>query len=189
MSLSARDRRAVRWGAIVVAAVVVIRVVAMPWMDSWADARDRIARDGASLAELQRQVRQALAQRRRLVRTLGEAAARPLPDAESAPVKLLQAAQEVLGAGGFKITGYEPQTPRPLRRKGNESIKGVLVVPLQVRGQCQLPQLAKCLDGMKQAKTLVMVDRVVVGNNEKKPGQLAVTLLLTTLAQAKGGGA
>jgi len=185
MNLSARDRRAVRLGAIVVAAAVVVRVAVMPWADSWLNAREGIAADGQSLADLQKQLQRALRQRRRMVEAFGPGAVAPLPDAEAAPIRLLQAAQEVLGKGGFKITGYEPQAARPLRDKDKGVVKGVLVVPLQVRGRCQLPQLAQCLDGMKQAKTLVVVDRVVVANDEKKPGQLEVTLLLTTLAEAK----
>ena len=63
-----------------------------------------------------------------------------------------------------------------------------MYVPLQVRGTCKLKQLSTCLSALRQAKTLAVVDRISVTNNEKKPGNLEVTLVLAALAEQKEGG-
>ena len=188
MTFSTRDRRAVVLGVIVLAGVFAVRLVVIPLVHSWVDARGRIATGGEALTDLQRQVRRVLGQRERLIRTYGPGAAKPLLDIESAPVSLLQSIQGVLGKAGFKPTDYQPQPARPLQVRGSRLAKGVLLVPLQVRGKCKLPQLAKCLAGMREAPTLILVERVTVANDAKKPGQLEVTLLLATLAEARRAG-
>ncbi|MHC4717943.1 MAG: hypothetical protein ACYS5V_13295, partial [Planctomycetota bacterium] len=136
MNLSPRDRRAIRLGVIALAAIFLVRVAVMPWIDSWANARSRIAANRTAMTDLQGQVRRVLGRRRRLAGEYGPAVGKELPDAESAPVKLLQAVQGVLGKGGFKLTDYQPQPARPVRQGRDDPIKDVLIVPLQVRGKC-----------------------------------------------------
>ena len=183
MTLTPRDRRALILGVVALAVLVVARWFIVPWVDDWCGARDRIATLGITLNQRERAVGRILAQRGRLAGAYGPAINEPLQGVDEAQISLFQVALDVLAANGFGLTDYQPQRGRRLKE-----IPGVEYVPLQVRGTCKLPQLAKCLAALRGAKTLVFVDRVVVANTEKKPGNLEVTLVLATLAERKEGG-
>ncbi len=183
MTLSPRDRRALLLGAAGLMVICAARFVVIPWTDSWAAAREQIVTNQQQLGELERSIRRVLGQQGRLAETYGPAVNNPLQDLETARISLFKEVQEVLKTAGFTPTDYQPRPCRPLRE-----IPGVEIVPLQVRGKCKLPQLAKCLDGMRKADTLVIVDRLSVANDEKKPGQLEVTMVLATLAEQRKAG-
>lgn len=177
MKLSQRDKRTVMLGAAVLAGIVLVRLTFVPWLEGWMDARDRSAAARGELNDLQRHVSKMLGQRGRLEPIYGAGVARPLEDIQTARASLFQAAQDVLKANGFSPSDYAPQPPRPVKQ-----VPRAVLVSLQVRGQCQLPQLASCLARLRDARTLVIVDRVSAVGNEKQPGQLEVTMVLTTLA-------
>ncbi|MBN1943101.1 MAG: hypothetical protein JW849_07380 [Phycisphaerae bacterium] len=180
INLSARDRRALFLGAAALGAIVLLRLTVIPFVDSWSSARDRSEAYGEELTKLNRSLRRVLGQRERLSRVYGPAIRQPLSDVQTARMDLLQSAQDTFQGGGVRLTDYQPQRARPLRE-----IPNVSLVTLQVRGQCQLPQLAKCLSRMSQAKSLMIVQSMNISNNEKQPGQLDVTLVLATLAETK----
>ena len=180
MKLTRRDRRAVMLCAAALVAILAGRLIVIPWIDSWGDARRRIADAHRQLVELESRLRRVVAQRRRLEGQYGPRAADPPADVETARIQLLEAAQDVLTANGLKAT-YSPQPTRVVK-----SVPGIELVALQVRGQFKLGQLTKCLAGMRAAPTLVMVDCLSISNDAKKPGNLDVTLTLTTLAEQQG---
>ncbi len=180
MKISAKDRRALIFLAVGLGVILLTRLTVIPFMDSWGTAREEKDANQVQLDDLNRKLRRVLGQRQRLVRMYGPAVKQPLVDLQTAKVNLFQAAQDVLKSSGIKMTDYQPQRERPLR-----DIPGVGLVTLQVRGECQLPQLAKCLCQMSEAKTLVIVERLTVTNNEKQPGKLKVTMVLATLAEMK----
>jgi hypothetical protein len=122
---------------------------------------------------------QVLQQQARLKRQFGAAATQPVAaDEPTAQRNLYEAAQDVLKAGGLQVTGYEPQRPRRLGQ-----LADVAFMPLQVRGKCNTEQLTKCLAGLRQAKTLVVVDHLAVTSDPKQPDQLDVTMVLCTLVR------
>jgi len=184
MNLSPRDRRAIVLGAGVLAAVLVVKCAVIPWIDSWTSAREDIGSANAELARLRGRILHVLTQRKHLEELYGRAASKPPEDLKTAKLNLLAAAQDILKSSGFQATGgYMPQPGRPVR-----SVPGMELVALEVRGKCKLPQLAKCLAAMQKAKTLIFVDRLTATNDEKKPGQLEVRLVLATLADGGRAG-
>ena len=178
MTLAARDRRTIIAGAVILAVIVATRFAVIPWVDSWLDARRASQFDRRQLNEWETEIRRVLGQRKRLSDKYGPAVNQPLEDSQTARVSLFEAAQDAIKANSFEATYYEPQASRPLRE-----IPGVQAIKLQVRGKCKLPELAKCLAAMRKADTLVIVDRLIIANGEKKPGQLEVTMMLMTLAK------
>jgi len=178
--MSPRDRRAMILGGALLGAIVLLRLTLIPLWDSWSSARDRSRVYGEELVELNRSLRHVLGQRERLARLYGPGVREALSEEQIARMNLLQSAQDVFSGGGVRLTDYQPQRARPIR-----DIPNVSLVALQVRGQCQLPQLAKCLARMARTNTLLIVQSMDVANNEKQPGQLDVTLVLATLAEMK----
>ena len=178
MNLSKRDRRALLIGVGALGVILVAHFVVLPCVDDWAASRDAAEVARAQLDTLERDVRSLLGQRQRLDRTFGPGANKPLSDLETTRHNLLKATQEVLKKAGVAATDYQPQQARQVRQVAN-----VDLVSLQVRGKCKLPQLAKCLAGLLEAETLIFVDRLTVTNNEKKPGELEVMLVLASLAE------
>lgn len=178
--MSPRDRRAMILGGALLGAIVLLRLTLIPLWDSWSSARDRSRVYGEELVELNRSLRHVLGQRERLARVYGPGVREALSEEQSARMNLLQSAQDVFNGGGVRLTDYQPQRARPIR-----DIPNVSLVALQVRGQCQLPQLVKCLARMAQTKPLMIVQSMNIANNEKQPGQLDVTLVLATLAEIK----
>ena len=178
MNLSSRDRRAAILGAVGLALILFVRLAIIPWVHDWRSARDSVASTAAELADLELRIRRVLGQQRRLEELYGQAVAKPLPDAKTAAMSLFESGQKILKKCGFQASDYQPQTPRPAA-----DLPGVQVVPLQVRGKCQLPQLAKCLAEIRRSDTLVMIDKISAATNDKSPGQLEVTIVLATLAE------
>lgn len=180
MKLSRRDRRTLILGAAALGAILAARFVLIPWVSGWSDARARIASEQEQLADMRSELSGVLGQHGRLVSKYGPAVSSPLADLETARVNLVKAAQDILKRNGFSATDYKPQPIRQLRK-----IPGARFVPLQVRGKCNVEQLAKCLAAMRNSKTLVIVDQLSVTNNQKQPGQLEVTIVLATLADQR----
>lgn len=180
MKLSPRDRRTAVLGLAGLLVIIAARLLVIPWVDGWAAAREQIAADRHRLDELQRSITRVLGQRGRLAARYGPAASKSLKDVEQARIGLLKAARDVLTANGLKPT-YTPQPPRSVKK-----IPGVRFLPLRVRSKCNLSQLTKCLADMRNADTLIIVDRLSITNNEKKPGQLEMTMILATLARQGG---
>lgn len=179
MTLSTRDRRAIIVGGLGLGIIFAGYFVLMPWFDSWSSARAQVSEARDQLADVQMRVQRILGLRRRLVKTYGPAANMPLEeDVQTAQLKLLETAKETFSAGGFKPSEYRLQRPRAL-----SEVPGVQIVPLEVPGKCNLSQLTKSLAGLCKAKTFVFVDSFSIANDEKKPGNLTVTITLATLAR------
>ena len=75
------------------------------------------------------------------------------------------------------MTDYKPPASRSL-----PDLPGMEIVPLQVRGKCKLEQLIKCLGAMQKSETLIIVDWFSLTNDEKKPGELELIMMVSTLA-------
>ena len=178
MTFSTRDRRAILIGAVALLIILTARLLVMPWIDSWLEAREQMAQTSTQLNDVQRQVRRVLWQRQRLEERYGPAVKEPLHDRQTAQLNLFKAVQDVFKAGGVKLSAYQPQLSRPLPK-----VPGVQIVPLQIRGKCKVSQLTKCFVAMRQGQTLLIVESFSVINNEKKPGELEITMIVSTLAQ------
>ena len=178
MRLSPRDRRAMLLGAAVLLIILAGRLAVIPWIDNWSGTRKEIVENRSQLDDIQRQIRRVLWQRQRLEEAYGPAVNKPLGNRQSAQVNLFKAVQDVFKAGGVKLTDYQPQRSRPL-----PEVPGVEIVPLQIRGKCNLSQLTKCFAGMRNGETLIIVDSFSVANDEKKPGELEITMMVATLAE------
>jgi hypothetical protein len=184
MKLSARDRRAIIWGGAVLAGLLVVRFALLPVLDGWQAARARGAAAWAQLSALERNARRALGQRRRLTRAYGHSVPDPLPDVERARMDLL-AAHELLKGQGFEPTEYQRQPARaPRRSDGRAALPAdVTLVSLLIRGSCDPQQLSHCFAALREADTLVFVDRVTAVKSEKDAGKLEVDLVLATVAR------
>ena len=180
MKLSARDRRAVTFGAAALGVILILRLGLIPWLGSWRQARIDMSQTRAELGELGGQMDRLMRIRQRLTETYGPGAANPLPDVEAARIGLPKTISDMLKAGGLGVGSITPQPPHPLRE-----VPGVELLCFQVKGRCKLPQLAKSLAEMQKAESLVFVERLIAIGDEKKPGQLDVTLILGTLARQR----
>ena len=178
MTLTARDRKAIIRGSVALLIILTGKFAIIPWLDSWIAARERISRDSDTLNDVRLRVRRILGQRRLLKKTYGPAVVEPLQDLQDAKFSLLQAAQEIFAAGGFKANDYRLQRPRPLPQ-----VPDVQILPIEIPGQCNLAQLLKSLSNLANAKTLIFVDKFSITNDEKKPGKLKVNITLATLAR------
>jgi hypothetical protein len=183
MKLSWRDRRAVLVGAAALLAVFLVRYALIPWIHSWQAARGRVAAARAELDDVRSTMQRLLRVRDRTLATYGQAVAKPLEDVEATRIAFLKTVQDVLRAGGVEYKSIDPQPTKALRE-----LPGVEWVPCEVKGSCQLAQLAKCLAELRKAEKLVIVDRITASGGEKEPGKLEVSLVLATLAeQGKAG--
>lgn len=179
MNLSARDRRTVVVGGILLAVILIIKFTLMPWLDHWGDLRVRIARSHATLQANERKSKHLTSLEQRLVRSYGKAVTRPLDDVEETRRRFNRVVYDVLKAGGFKMQRTQPQAARSIRTQ----VQGVTLLSMRVVGTCQLQQLAKCLAQVRQAEHLIIIDRVDAVSNPKKPTELTVTMVLATLAE------
>ena len=180
MTLSKRDRRALILGSCGLAILLIVRFAVMPWTDHWLDVRDQTAVARAEIAHLEQKVTKIVLQRARTAKAYGPGANRKVGDVETERMNLLKAVQKVCQTAGFAPTDYPPQVTRPLR-----SVPDMVIVRIQLQGKCKLPQLVKCLAGLRKAETLVFAERVTAVNSAKKPGELDITLVLATLAERK----
>lgn len=169
-------------GLTALAVLAAARFVLIPWTDSWLGARDRITADARQVSDYQARISRAMGQRARLAAAYGPSVHKPPQSVEAARVALFKAVQDVLAANGFRPTDYQPQADRALKE-----VPGVRAVPLEIRGQCGLEQLTKCLAGMRKSDTLLILDRLSATGDDNGSGQLAVTMTLTTLARQEGG--
>jgi hypothetical protein len=179
--MSRRDRRAVVIGAAALGCLLLARLIVLPWMDDWSRVRQAVADDRAELAGIESSLTKVLSQRARLEKGYGQAVRAPLKDADQAQMALYDAARDVLGKGGLQPQDYQPQQPAPVR-----DVPGVQTLGLRIRGQCSIDQLLKCLAAMRREDTLLIVDNLSVENDEKSPGKLTVTMVLSTLARKAG---
>ena len=178
MTLSPRDRRAILLGVVALLIIVAARLVVIPWIDGWRSAREDMTSTRSQLSNIQRQMQRVLWQRQRLEEIYGPGVKNTLKDRQAAQLSLIKAVQVVFKAGGVKLTDYQPQRPRTLKE-----IPDVQIVPLQIRGKCKLPQLTKCFVAMRDNQTLIIVESFSITNNEKKPGELEITMIVSTLAE------
>ena len=175
-NLSQRDRRAVIFGVAALLAVVVVRWGVVPFIGSWQQAREEAAVNAQHLSSLEDQLRSLLGQRQRLEDMYGSGVRKPLEGLEAATLKFNQAVQTVVRESGIREAKYTPQSPKPL-----PELRGVQTIGMRVAGQCQLPQLTKCLSDLRKADSLIIVDSFTVSSDESKPGNLDVTFVLATL--------
>ncbi len=186
MTITAGDRKTIILGGLALGIIFAGYFVLMPWLDSWSMARAEISESRKQLGDIQVKVQRILSQRQRLKQRYGPGINRPLEDdVETAQLKLLKTVKEAFAAGGFKPNEYRLQRPRALALK---SVSGIQVVPLEVPGKCNISQLTKSLAELSKAKTFVFVERFTISNDEKKPGQLEVTITVATLARITKAG-
>ena len=180
MTLSPRDRRAIILGGLGLLIIFAAYFGLLPWINSWTAARAQITEARTQLDDAKSNMRRILGLRRRLEQIYGPAVNEPLEqNVQTAQLKLLETVKETFSAGGFKLSEYRRQRPRPL-----SAVPDVQIVPLEVTGQCNLSQLVKSLAGLSKAKTFVFVERFSITNDEKKPGTLKVTsMVVATLAR------
>jgi hypothetical protein len=179
MNLTPRDRRAVLLGSIALAAILVVRFAVVPWWDSWRQARDRTEACRAQLTRLGVDLSKLASYQDTAVKLYGPSVLEPLKPSEAARIAFTKTVQDVLRAGGINFESITPQPSRDVPDLPDD----VELLPLQVKGKCEVAQLAKCLAGMPKATMPVIVDRIQVTNSPTKPGQLEVTMVLATLAQ------
>lgn len=183
MNLSARDRRAVMLGVGALAVILVFKFAVMPVLSDWGDTRDRIDEARATLDEYDRKDKRLADRQQRLELTYGPAVTRPLDDVEATKLAFHKVLQDRLKSGGFKLESLQPQAARSIRKH----VPGVAVIPVRVVGKCQMQQLAKSLAELRKAERLIIVDHVDVSNDPKKPAELKVAMVLSTVANEPEG--
>lgn len=177
MNLSARDRRAIIVGLALLAALGLARFALWPWLDHWRGLRAEHRTAQERLTRLERRVRHLDQLEGRLRETHGPGVGRTLQGLDRTRVTFPQTVQTILEASGFNGEAINAQSARKAGR-----IKGVLLVPLQIRGKCDIGQLARLLAEARKTDVLVLVDRLQVDANPQKRAELNVNVVLATLA-------
>ena len=178
-NMSTRDRRAVVIGTVALAAILIVKFAVLPWIDHWRDARDRIDQARATLTEYENKSTRLTNLQRRLAQTYGQAVEQPLDDVKATKIGFHKVVQDLLTAGGFRLESMQPQAVRSIRKQ----VPGVALLPVRVVGKCQMQQLAKCLAEVRKAARLILVERIDVSSDPKKPTELSVTMVLATPAE------
>ena len=181
MKLTDRDRRAMTVGGICLVALLIVRFAVMPWVDQWSAARDRAASLRVELSKLNDQSNDLQMLSRMLDKAYGEAPGKPLEDVENTQIAFNKSVQEMLKAGGIGFQSIKEQNPRPIKK-----IPNTWWVSVEVDGKGKVDQLAKCLAAIRKTEQLIVVDRITAKNDQKKPGNLSLKLVLGTLAYEEG---
>jgi hypothetical protein len=179
MKLTTRDKRALVLGAGGLVLILIVHFVMIPFADGWTQTRDQIALKQKRVSNLESKISRVVGQRTRLTKAYGPAMKEPLEGEQTARIHLFEAAND-LKSSGFKATAYNPQADKLV-----QGIPNVKLISLQVVGQCDLSKLTKMLVKIREAKTMVIVDRLIITNNEKSPGKLEVSVTLATLSKAR----
>lgn len=174
--LSSRDRRAVIVGAASLAAILIIWGVVIPVIGHWMDVRDNIDASRIEIKRLQAKGQSGAHVREQLIQKHGPAACKPLEAVESASISFVKAVPEMLKANQLQI-----KTISQMPAKAIKELPGIYSAAFQIKANCQMAQLANCLGAVSKCDQLVVIDQVSVSSNEKSPGQLDVTLVMSTL--------
>lgn len=176
-----RDRRALIGGVAVLAVLLGYRYLAMPVIDSWSEARQRIAVASEAQASMQRQMSRLKSQRRQLESVYGEAVSRPLPDVDTARANFIKAVEDSLKANGLESQGVRSQPVRPIRE-----VSGVSLVGLQVECTGQSRQLVRWLADLSASDPLMLVDSLRTSPDTRRPDRVQVSMVVATFARAQG---
>ena len=181
MKLTDRDRRVLVVGGTCLVALLIVRFAVMPWVDHWSEARSRAASLRVEMSKLKSQSDDLQMLRRMLDKVYGEAPGKRLEDVESTQIAFNTSVQEMLKAGGIGFQSIKKLPARPIKK-----ITNTWWVSVEVDGKGKVDQLAKCLAAIRNAEQLIVVDRINVKNDQKKPGNLSLKLVLGTLAYEEG---
>lgn len=192
--LSDRDRRALRWGALLLAPALLWALAVSPWLDAVQDRRDRLeARRTLHRAELDLLASADAypAAVRTGARRLARAAPRLLegPGEGVAAAALTQLVEDRVRAARVHLTGT---TPRPPTRVDAD----LLALPLEVTGESDLRGILAFLEGLERGggKLLRAGDVRIRSRRAGRSGEaetLTFRVLVTgyMLAPGEGGGA
>lgn len=178
MTMSDRDKKAILLGGLVLGCLIGYRFVMMPVLDSWSDARQRIAQVSAAQSSLDAQVMRLQSQRRQLEVVYGQGIAQPLPPVDVARANFVKTVEDLLKSSGMTSQGVRSQPLRPLRE-----VAGVALVGLQVDCTGQPQQLMRCLANMSAGDQLILVDSVRAAPDSRRPDRMQVSMVVTTLAK------
>ena len=178
MTMTERDKRTLIVGGAALAVMLATYFGVIPFTQSWAEARQRIASAEVELRlHEQRSVSQA-AQHARLAQHFGAGVGSPLPSLDAARLNLVNDVEAALKAANVNIEHVVPQPGRPLRDADN-----LTRLAVRVDATCNLVDLARALARLEAADRLIIVDRVHATAVENRPGQVNASLTLTTLAR------
>ena len=178
MMWSDRDRRAVLLGAAGLALVLSMKFILLPWLHHWGEARADIVRHRAVLADVEHDLERLDFLHSRLKPGYGEAVARPLENVSTTLLMFDQTIQKSLTDSGVALQTKSHRGARTLREA-----QGVVLVTIQVQARGDLAALARCLNRMRHAEQLVIVDQLTLHTPDpNRPGQLAYTMELSTPA-------
>lgn len=175
MNLTPRDRKVIRLGIVVVVTAIALKFAVMPLINKWQSARTDIVAHRAAIAAIDQRVNRLRAMHTLLQPAYGKAMEQPLSDVNTTRLAFHKCVQDLFKSSGIAFDSIQPQETRKLR-----DVAGVVTVGLRITGTCQLPQLTKCLTEMRRAEHIFIVESVDVTSDAKKPGHLAVTMLLST---------
>ena len=178
MKLGARDRRALVGGGVFLAAVLIAWFGLLPAVEHWQNVRAQTQVTAASLDSLQEKVTRLNQTRDALAAAYGPGLSKPIEAEPETRLAFRHAVVDVLKKAGVKTKSIKPQREKPIR-----AVPGTVLLSMKVNGQCQLPQLAKFLAETQQADMLILIDRIHVTRNNKKPQELMVDIVLATVAR------
>lgn len=193
MNINEQDKRALRILAIFFALLLVYFALS-PWIDDWTQTRQRVVSAQAQLVKMKSQVIQLTNQHRRLTNALGagipgdpqkispdQSASMGLLTVEQTRLQSIEMAEGLLKSGGLKIIDVQQQQIQAIRE-----LPGKSLVTFKVEGTGRFDQLPKCLAAIRKAPHLLLIHKLDVKADSRKPGNISLTLILGTLAITQG---
>lgn len=174
--MSARDRRAVLIGAVLIGLAVLYRVALTPVFDQWGQARADAAAQTAMLDQFEEKLERRTAIRKRLEPRFGPGVNQPLRTVDEARVAFPQSVQQAIQRGGAAARQVEVQGLRRVR-----DLPGVELLSLRVQVSCEPHAVPTMFKELGQAEVPTVVESVNLTMPQRGQRQRwEATLVLST---------
>ncbi|MEM1109520.1 MAG: hypothetical protein AAGH99_12610 [Planctomycetota bacterium] len=153
--MSARDRRAILIGAVLIGLAVLYRVALTPLFDQWGQARADVTAQAAMLDQFEGKLERRSDIRKRLEPRYGPGVHQSLSTADEARVAFPRSVQQAIQQGGAATKQVEVQGLRRLR-----DLPGVELLSLRVLVTCKPDAIPGIFRELSQAELPTVVESV-----------------------------
>jgi hypothetical protein len=165
------------FGAALLAVLIGTRFVLWPAVSMWRESRTAAMQAQDDFDRLKTSMTRLDHQKRSLSGIFGPAVAGPIESLQLVQVRMAKRIEQSMSQAGVGIANISPQPVERLRE-----LPGMSIVRMRVEGTCRFEQLAQCLAHFAKAEQLILVDRLSAQGVEGKPGELKLSLVLSSLA-------
>ena len=176
-SLSARDRRAIRLGAVAIVLILLYLIIGLPLVENWSQVRNELKAYQMKLNVINGSTAGSKAKITGLCQTVPFV---ELPEVEDVQRKLFwdKTYDQLKNAGVAVSSG-----PSYIASAKKKTTLGFGTLRLKFSGTCKYDQLVKFLSQLRENPYLVAIDEFSVKSDEKKPGQVNIDMIVETFVK------